>query len=647
MNWPGFALSSAWLFLLLGPLIIFYFLKLRRPRREIPSLALWQQVINDQRVNSPFQKFKRNLLLLLQVLLLCALALAAMQPFWPAGTDTARSIPVLIDCSASMAALDAPGGKSRLEAAKEDVARLIDNLLPDQRLCLIAFDSTARRLTDFTGNQRVLHEALKQLQIRPVPSRLEDGLRMAQALARTADVQNVVFFSDGNVPETIEFQLPFRLNYQKVPAAGPNIGITDFNARRTQTGWEVFARIEGSGASAKPAGASGDNEGQPATSDEPQDDDRGLVEVELLLNGESIKRDSVGVIAGQASRVAFPVTADAAASLELRIRPDQFDSLASDNTAFLELPAPRNLQVYCSEDLASYRHALAGMTGIDLFPQTGVPDPELVDLKFTDQTLETGSRGRVTVHVGVIPSDLQPLVEIETELVAVVDWNRTHPLLRHVQLLDVQIADDPVSRAGIGERDYELAGYEILAQGGRGPLVLEKPSETGVDFFLLFHTDRSSLPYRVGFPILVANAMQVALDRSALSESRSWPTGNLPPQRLTAGTEYTIEAPDGTREQIQAGAAGLVSGATASVPGRYVIRSGGEPVVTLGVSLLAPAESSLATIDKLLFPETSVSTAAEALPTNRPLWGWFAVAGLALLLGEWWCFQRRPGGVPA
>ena len=75
------ALSSAWLFALLVPLIIFYFLKLKRPRQIISSLVLWRQVLSDQRVNSPFQKFKRNLLLLLQILLLTLLALAAMQPF--------------------------------------------------------------------------------------------------------------------------------------------------------------------------------------------------------------------------------------------------------------------------------------------------------------------------------------------------------------------------------------------------------------------------------------------------------------------------------------------------------------------------------------------------------------------------------------
>ncbi len=96
MSWPGFfSLSSAWLATLFVPLVIFYFLKLKRPRQRVSSLLLWYQVVNDQRVNSPFQKFKRNLLLLLQILLLACLVLAAMQPYLrsasTAGTVSTRA----------------------------------------------------------------------------------------------------------------------------------------------------------------------------------------------------------------------------------------------------------------------------------------------------------------------------------------------------------------------------------------------------------------------------------------------------------------------------------------------------------------------------------------------------------------------------
>lgn len=625
MNLPGFtSLSAAWLFLLLGPLILFYFLKLKRPRMEVPSLALWRQVISDQRVNSPFQRFKRNLLLLLQILLLCALVMGAMQPYWPAGTDRAQAIPVLIDVSASMAALDKPGGTTRLDAAKAEVRRLIDNLLPEQRLCLIAVDSTARRITDFTDNQRVLRDALNGLTVRPVASRLEDGLRMAQALARTAAVQNVVLVSDGNVPAQIDFELPFRLNYQQLPPAGPNVGITEFNARRSKIGWDVLMSLEA------------------AASDSPGPSR--LVEVQLLENGVELQRESVSVGDAGPARLSFSIESTAAASLELRIRPDGFDALSLDNQAFLELPEPRTLLVDCPVELATYRHALSALSDLRVYPQEGQPLPSSFDLRITDQPLTSAIPARVTLTTGVVPVELANLVDIETQLVSVVDWNRTAPLLQHVQLLDVQIADNPVSRMGIGERDYELAGYQILAQGAQGPLIVEKSTTSSLEIHLLFHTDRSSLPYRVGFPILVSNVVRIAQQRAELTEARAWPTGILPARAVAPDTEYTIEAPGGRRERGTSSATGLLSGITADEVGRYVWRQGDNVVGSLGTALLSPFESRLQTVEKLLFPETSVETTAERLATDRPLWSWFAMAGFLLLLGEWWYFQRRPGG---
>ena len=61
MNMLGFhAATAAWLAALAIPLIAVYFLKLKRARVELPSLVLWRQVMNDQRVNAPFQRFRRN-----------------------------------------------------------------------------------------------------------------------------------------------------------------------------------------------------------------------------------------------------------------------------------------------------------------------------------------------------------------------------------------------------------------------------------------------------------------------------------------------------------------------------------------------------------------------------------------------------------
>ena len=622
MTLPGFsALIHAWWFLLLIPLIVFYFLKLRRPRMEMPSLALWRQVISDQRVNSPFQKFKRNLLLLLQILLLCALVIGATQPYLSSGGLPAQNLPVLIDTSASMAALDAPGGRSRLAEAKEKVGRLIDDMLPDQQLCLISVNSSARRLTDFTSNKRLLRETLAQIEVSNVSSRLEDGFRLAQALSRAYPIDSVILLSDGNVPPDVELELPFKLNFQRMKPGGANVGIVDFNARRSKSGWDVFARIE-------------------ATKEA-----KTLAEYELLQNGVPFKSDSLSIEGAKAERLVFKVSTEAAVSLELRLKPDGFDSLDSDNVAYLDLPKPRPLAVYCPTDMTSFRNALSIIPDLNVYP-SGEPTPAAVDLKFADGPLSTGPEARVNLNVGFVPDDLAQLVEIESGLAEIVDWQRTAPLLQHVQLLDVQIGDQPKLAKGIGDRDFELAGYEILAQSRSGPLILEHSGDGRLDIQFLFHPDRSSLVFRVGFPILVQNITQVALTRAGLLEARAMPTGTLPPLKLAPETGYRVSGPHGYSDSGTSDKDGYVIGLAAPFVGMYEITGAAEPQ-RIGVSLLASRETSMETVDKLTFPEKiSVNATDVVVKSDRPLWGWFTLAGLGLLVVEWWYFQKKPAGVP-
>jgi hypothetical protein len=625
MTWPGFLVGSgAWLFLLLIPLVIFYFLKLRRPRLEIPSLALWRSVLNDRRVNSPFQRFKRNLLLLLQVLLLCCLALAAMQPFWPGGADRAEYLPVLIDTSASMGALDAEGGETRLDAARNEVRRLIDNLLPKQRLALIAVSSTARALTEFTDNKRVLHEALDRLQVTPVASRLEDALRMTQALARTVSIETAVLYTDGNVPPEVDFELPYTLNFQKLPPAGPNIGITAANARRSGTRWDVFARVDGS-ATAQIA-----------------------ANVELMQNGVRVGEDRISLDPGQSQRIVFHVESEGAASLEIRLKPESFDSLASDNVAYLDLPVSRLLTIYCPTELESYRHALKGLKDVLVYPdQEGKAGPVDYDLLLSDQKTDSEIEAQVAVFVGVVPDDLGRLVEVNDKEAEVVDWQRSAPLLQHVQLTDLQITERPTSKEGVRDRDFEELGYEILAQGRDGPLVLRKDASGRATYYFLFHTDRSTLPFRVGFPILVANAIQIAEQQAGLTEVRGQATGMLPPRVLSASTSYQITDPNGDVVDGHSNADGVLIGIAAPFVGRYSIREGAREVSSTGISLLTASESTLGSVDRLQFRELAVGASATMLQTDRPLWPYLAVTGFVLLIAEWWLFQKRPGGMPS
>jgi hypothetical protein len=219
-------------------------------------------------------------------------------------------------------------------------------------------------------------------------------------------------------------------------------------------------------------------------------------------------------------------------------------------------------------------------------------------------------------------------------------------LLQHVLLTDVQIVDRPVSAEGIRDRDYEELGYEILAQGAAGPLILKRDVSGRPRYYLLFHTDRSTLPFRVGFPILVTNAVQLAQQQAGLTDARGQSTGLLAPRTLKPDTTYTVTGPDGKTVEAKTNAEGLLSGVSAPDIGRYVIREGGREVASAGVSLLTGVESSLNSVDRLQFRESAVKAADTMLKSDKPLWPLLAGLGFALLLTEWWYFQRRPSGMP-
>ena len=619
-----YAPVSAWLFALIGPLVLFYFLKLKRPRYLVPSLTLWQQVLNDRRVNSPFQRFKRNLLLLLQILLLCALALGAMQPFWRTREKRITRVPVLIDCSASMAALDEAGGTSRLDVAREQVRQIIDGLLPDQELCLIAFGRTARKCTDFTGNKRMLRQALDAIRVEDVPSNIEDALRMAQALAQGRSIDEVLLFSDGNFPARAHFDLSFALNYQRLPPPGPNVGITSLNAKRWAEGrWDVFAMIEAA----------------PGTT--------GAVAVDLRQDGEIAGSERVSVAGGASERIVFHVPGEQATSLEVRLMPEGFDALACDNTAFLELPAARSLRTYVAEGMHAYQHALAGLDAVSLVTAaavTGVPDA--CDLVISDREQDLALDAATRLYVGLVPPDLRDLLTVEEKECAVVDWRRSSPILQHVEMTDLVIVDHPQLAEGAESTDLESRGYETLVYGDSGPLLLQKREGDRLTLLLLFHTDRSTLTYRVGFPVLVSNVVQAAMEQSGLVEVRAVQTGILPPLALDPNRSYVVHDPEGETRSVSTDATGMLSGVPARHVGAYAVSEGGRVRARLGAGLLSASETTLPCVDEIYFDEElSVEAAGAAPRTDRALWPTLALLGFCLLMGEWWYFHRRPGGL--
>src|SRR6187431_3610237 len=102
-----FAAPLALLGLLFVPAVIaMYLLKLRRTETVVPSTLLWQRLAADVEANAPWQKLRRSLLLLLQLLLVAILALLAARPFVERPAGLAGDLVLIVDTSASMQATD-------------------------------------------------------------------------------------------------------------------------------------------------------------------------------------------------------------------------------------------------------------------------------------------------------------------------------------------------------------------------------------------------------------------------------------------------------------------------------------------------------------------------------------------------------------
>ena len=69
--------------------------------------------------------------------------------------------------------------------------------------------------------------------------------------------------------------------------------------------------------------------------------------------------------------------------------------------------------------------------------------------------------------------------------------------------------------------------------------------------------------------------------------------------------------------------------------------SAGTNTTTFCVNLLDAAESNIAPREELPFGRYAKVAASKLKQANAELWRWLAMAGLAVLLIEWWWYHKR------
>ena len=196
----NFLTPLAFLLALTIPIIIaMYLLKLRRVEQTVASTYLWQRMVRDVEANAPWQKLRRNLLLLLQLIVALLLMLALARPFTWASGPTGATVVLILDHSLSMAATDVDPNRpelNRLATAKAQINQWIDSLPAATSVTLIAAGETPKVAVASTQDRRLLKNGLNNISITPKPSNLNAALTLASAIANQNPDVAIQLYSD-------------------------------------------------------------------------------------------------------------------------------------------------------------------------------------------------------------------------------------------------------------------------------------------------------------------------------------------------------------------------------------------------------------------------------------------------------------------
>ena len=226
-----------------GAIILLYLLRLKRQQVTISSVFLWRRVIEDIEANTPFQRLRKNLLLLLQLLALAALVLGLGAPYVLSHRTSGGSTVIVLDASASMKATDVPG--SRFEEAKSRAKQVIGNLGRGEEAALVVSAARAWVACPFTTDRRVLQSALAAAEPTDDSTDMRQALLLALSLAQKRTRPRVYLISDGAFPPLTGLPGGAALQFLRVGERCDNVALLAFEVSRTpgKPRDELFLRV--------------------------------------------------------------------------------------------------------------------------------------------------------------------------------------------------------------------------------------------------------------------------------------------------------------------------------------------------------------------------------------------------------------------
>jgi len=607
---------ALWLAGLAIPLLALYFLKIRRQRVQVPSTLLWQEFVKTEQLATPFQRFRRNLLLLLQLLILALLVLALARPFLSGHASGKRSVVIVLDSSASMKATDA--SPHRFGEAVDSARDIVDGLEGADEAMIIEAGAQTRVISSFTRDKDHLRRALSEMRCSDAEGTLRDALTLALSLTQDRPDRQVIVISDGGGENLGDMEVrEGAVQFVRVGRSAANAGITALDLRRSpvsELDHQLFVTVENFGTETMES------------------------RVEVYLDNEIQGRQEMQLEKGSPRPLLFDLVGGKQGELRVELHA-KGDELPTDNVAFALLKTSVRRKVLAVGCNALVLKVLASdpRLVVDVVAPANYKSSAGYDCTFFEGFMPTkGLDGHN--YVVLSPPQTGGPVRFGSDIRAprVLDWQRTHEALRFVDLTDLAVA-----RAKTVEEDGTL---RTIVESDQGPLMLAGERLGGRVLVFAFDPLQSDLPLKVAFPVLLLNTVgwltggQGASDVGGLMATGAMFTLPVPGE----SPDVTVEKPSGMKVRGTV-AGGLLRFGGVDEVGIYEVKTADERVA-FAANLASRRESRIQPMADLGLGREAVVQTSIAAAGRREIWRELAYAAIAILMFEWFIWNRRKSG---
>ena len=565
-------------YLFFGALLILllHFLRSRERRRDVSALFLWEGLPGDPQSKAAQIRQHIDPLLLLQLGVLAALAMALTQPVLPISQQSISGLAIVIDGSASMRTRSDSGSTRYRETIEEAVASLEE--YPADKTVLIQL-SEHPQLLAHPNNTTDLAAVLRSSSPTWFADGTADGLlTMLGSVGGAGQFERIVVLSDHAIAE-----LPEQADLLLFDS-GSNVGISAFSVRQDVTDYGMSAFVE----------VVNDTAGYIDTQIRISDGENQTT-LTLMLPPTSIEQYTIP----------FPNSRGSVFTATL----DYVDDFEADNKRFFALDRPIDVRIFWIGE--RNRYLLAALRAS--VPVTEVADIALADLVIVNQTQVPAIDHGVVLLLQSGMDGVVSLGELR-EAGDILATSPTHRLLRSIDVDDLRIRQ-------ISEAQFEVP-YESLLESNGLPVLAEVNEPSRRLLFLLADLMNTNLPITVDFPILIRNLVNELVRVPAELSYQSPQVGDF----IRLDGRGSIKSLTTADDEAIAYSSALLTFAPHE-PGIYTLRTDkGAFALTVNV----PASETSLRAEKLV-----ASTRTDTEPSERlyPLWRiLLAIAGILLLV---------------